>query len=304
MKLIGFINLSVLTLVALGCDRIPINIGDELIHSGGDNGTATGGAPTNNTFSCGDGITIDAKLSCNGYNDCKNGADELKCFNCNDGKVIEPSLQCNGVKECADGSDELNCATSDFKCNDGTIILASLVCNQKPDCKDGSDELNCATSQFKCNDGTIVTGTVCDGISQCKDGSDEANCFKCDDGTIIPSSLACNQKPDCKDGSDELNCPDPCVQAQSNYADFRAELVTKYGSVGCNNSADCTLLLEDNACAYTCNVPLPVEMTNNFLSNLKSSAASCSSCPVPVRVTCESKVAACLNGMCVVADPS
>jgi hypothetical protein len=309
MKHIGFISLSVLSLVALGCERIPLHIGDDLIHGGaGNGGAAAGGAPSGNTFSCGDGVMIDIKMACDGFKDCANGADEAKCspssFKCGDGKLIPADLRCNGSKECADGSDENNCAPSEFKCNDGKIIPANLVCNGSKECADGSDENNCL-NRYKCNDGNVVQGSACDGIVQCADGSDEskAYCFECNNGTAIPVSLACNQKADCSDGSDEVNCPDPCVVAQESYSQFRTELVNKYGSLGCSNNTECTLLLEDNACGYSCNVPMPVSMTNNFLSNLNSSASGCTICPAPVRVTCEAKAAACVNGTCVAAEP-
>jgi hypothetical protein len=310
MKHIGFISLSFFTIVTLGCERIPVDIGNDLIHGNG-NGDGNGGASTGGTssttpayFKCNDG-TIVTGAACDGITQCKDGSDELNCststFKCNDGTIVTGAA-CDGITQCKDGSDESNCTPTQFKCNDGTVIAQYLVCNQKQDCKDGSDELNCATSTFKCYDGTIATGAACDGIAQCKDGSDESNCFKCADGTVISANLACNQKPDCKDGSDETNCPDPCVQAQTNYAQLRAEMLTKYGSLGCKNSTDCTLVLEDNPCAYTCNIALPSETANSFVSNLKYSAASCSSCAAPVQVTCESQVPACLDGTCVAAS--
>ena len=343
MKHIGFISLSVFTLVALGCERIPVDIGEELLHGnqgGTSGGASSGGATSTPTFKCNDGTIVQGQ-ACDGIAQCNDGSDELNCtpatFTCGDGKQIPANLVCNGAKECADGSDEANCPGSQFKCNDGTIVQgqacdgiaqckdgsdelnctpatftcgdgkqipANLVCNGAKECADGSDEANCPGSQFKCNDGTIVQGQACDGIAQCKDGSDELNCFKCNDGTVISASLTCNQKPDCPDGSDEANCPDPCVQAQTSYAQFRAELLDKYGSVGCENSTDCTLEVEDNACAYSCNTALPSSMTNNFLSNLKNSATGCVNCPAPVRVTCDGLVAECVNGKCTAVNAS
>jgi hypothetical protein len=94
--------------------------------------------------------------------------------------------------------------------------------------------------------------------------------------------------------------PDPCLVDQKNYADSRASMLEKYGSIGCSNSSDCTLVLEDTACAYVCNVALPTQTARTFTSN--SSTPWCSTCAAPPRVTCPNQVPACLNGKCVAVD--
>ncbi|HEY0462647.1 MAG TPA: hypothetical protein VGC79_00490 [Polyangiaceae bacterium] len=96
--------------------------------------------------------------------------------------------------------------------------------------------------------------------------------------------------------------PDACLEGQKYYAKNRAELLDKYGSSGCKNSADCTLVQEDTACAHACNIPLPTLTAHNLAPNLGVFAAGCSSCEAPPRVECDEQIAACVNGKCVTAD--
>ena len=99
--------------------------------------------------------------------------------------------------------------------------------------------------------------------------------------------------------------PDPCTQGQQNYAAFRATLLDKVGTVKCQNSTDCVLLQENNACDSVCNVALPSSTADSFESNLSSQATqACAACPKPVAVQCERMVPACMNGNCVAANPS
>ena len=97
--------------------------------------------------------------------------------------------------------------------------------------------------------------------------------------------------------------PDACLIGQKDYAAFRAQLLEKYGGSGCKNSAECTLLLEDNVCGYACNIPLPTSTARNLLPNLESNAKqSCATCEPPLRSECEQATAACVNGKCVAID--
>jgi len=98
--------------------------------------------------------------------------------------------------------------------------------------------------------------------------------------------------------------PDPCTQGQQNYASFRASLLDKVGTVKCQNSTDCVLLQENNACGIVCNVAVPSSTADSFQSNLSSQATqACATCPKPVAVQCERMVPACMNGKCVPANP-
>jgi len=61
--------------------------------------------------------------------------------------------------------------------------------------------------------------------------------------------------------------PDPCIKGQQDYSALRTQMLDKYGSVGCMNSSDCTLVLESNACAAVCNVPIPSSMVDTLQPN-------------------------------------
>jgi hypothetical protein len=96
------------------------------------------------------------------------------------------------------------------------------------------------------------------------------------------------------------NPPDPCLKGQQDYAAFRKELFDKYASVGCKNSKDCTLVLENNACAFVCSVPLPITTASNFPPNMAGMATGfCATCPSPARITCDPMTPSCVNGSCV-----
>jgi hypothetical protein len=98
--------------------------------------------------------------------------------------------------------------------------------------------------------------------------------------------------------------PNACTQGQQTYAALRTQLLDKYGSTKCQNSSDCVLLLESNACGVFCNVALPSTMTNSYQSNLASAATGCATCPTPAPALCELMVPACVNQKCVAANPS
>jgi hypothetical protein len=99
--------------------------------------------------------------------------------------------------------------------------------------------------------------------------------------------------------------PDPCTTGQQSYASSRQSMIDKYSSSGCNNSTDCVIVSENNACAFSCGVALPSKMSSSFQSNLDSQAAtSCSTCKPPLVTPCIAQVAACVNGKCVAVSPS
>ncbi len=99
--------------------------------------------------------------------------------------------------------------------------------------------------------------------------------------------------------------PNACEEGQTSYASLRSQLIEKYSSVKCNNSAECEIVTENNACAWTCGNPIAITMVNNLKSNLDSNAAQqCASCAAPPPVMCEKMVPACFNGKCVAASPN
>lgn len=98
--------------------------------------------------------------------------------------------------------------------------------------------------------------------------------------------------------------PDPCLQGQKSYAELRAQMLEKYGSTGCKNSSDCTLVLEDTACGFVCNTPLPSTLATSFVSNLENLAGNyCGACSAPTRAECVPLFPACVNGKCVGVPP-
>jgi len=96
--------------------------------------------------------------------------------------------------------------------------------------------------------------------------------------------------------------PDACVEGLERYADLRAQLLDKYASSPCKNSTECTLLKEDNACGYACNIALPTLTAHNLLPNLDNDAQSCATCEPPVQVDCAQAVAGCVNGKCIAVE--
>ena len=95
------------------------------------------------------------------------------------------------------------------------------------------------------------------------------------------------------------NPPDACEEGQKTYAELRAALIDKYGSTGCKNSSECTLVAESNACAASCPIALPTTTASNFTSNLDNAARDCATCDSPEPSPCPSAIAACVNRKCV-----
>lgn len=161
----------------------------------------------------------------------------------------------------------------------------------------------------------ICTGVVCPGLPKscakivqdptaccpvCIDtGCPLCNPINCIAGTHS-ETLPGNCCPSCVE--DPL---DACKKGQKAYEELRKQLLDKYGSTKCQNSLECTLVLESNACTTVCNVPLPTSTVRNYQDNLTSSAkTNCGNCPTQPPVMCERMVATCLNGKCAAVNPS
>jgi len=97
--------------------------------------------------------------------------------------------------------------------------------------------------------------------------------------------------------------PDACETGQEIYDDLKDALLEKYGSTGCKNSSECTIVYEANACAATCGVALPTSTAESYSSNLDNYAAGCETCDPPSVPPCPAAVAACVNGKCVATGP-
>lgn len=95
------------------------------------------------------------------------------------------------------------------------------------------------------------------------------------------------------------NPPDACEQGQQTYDELRAALIDKYGSSGCKDSSEYTLVAENNACSASCPIALPTATAANFTSNLANAALDCATCDIPEPESCPGAIAACVNGKCV-----
>ena len=130
-------------------------------------------------------------------------------------------------------------------------------------------------------------------------GCDACDAITCDAGTHSETLVgAC-----C--ATCVIDPPDPCTTSRTNYASSRTSMIEKYGSNGCINSSECTIVPENNLCAVSCGVALPSATANYLVSNLMSVAQSlCSTCLQPPQVDCAQLVAACVNGKCKLAGTS
>uniref|UniRef100_A0A3Q4N0Z4 ST14 transmembrane serine protease matriptase n=1 Tax=Neolamprologus brichardi TaxID=32507 RepID=A0A3Q4N0Z4_NEOBR len=139
-------------------------------------------------FACTNGLCIDQKLKCDGWNDCGDMSDESRCcdkdqFACSNGMCKPKLWVCDHVNDCGDESDEkMCCALNEFQCGNGVCLPQSVKCDDKQDCKDGSDEVGCKTIctdySFKCKSGVCINkvNAECDRVQDCSDNSDETIC--------------------------------------------------------------------------------------------------------------------------------
>jgi hypothetical protein len=171
----------------------------------------------------------------------------------------------------------------------GSLDMGSGGSAAAPDCKG----VVCAPIPNSCKKLVQDPNSCC---PTCTDtGCDPCPAIDCAEGShaeTVPGDCC----PSCV-----MNPPDVCARGQAAYSDLRAQLLDKYGSSGCSNSADCTLVREDNACSFVCFVALPSSTADNFMTNLDSSASGCSTCEAPAHPTCAGEVAACVNGKCTSA---
>lgn len=181
---------------------------------------------------CAHGHCLDAKLVCDGHNDCGDNSDEQDCdkrkahdikcvqddsngeptkYQCQSDKTIclDITARCNGTAECPRGEDEADCPgcrISDFECDDGECIRHEWRCDGEHDCKDKSDEKDCSG---KTSNSTIPS----------MGGSCDDHLFDCNDGHCVEMENVCNGHADCPNKADEngkcataCGAVNPCAQ--------------------------------------------------------------------------------------------
>src|SRR5207237_1443415 len=111
-----------------------------------------------------------------------------------------------------------------------------------------------------------------------------------------PSSACC---PICRPDS-----ADECRKGQEAYSEFRAQLIEKYNSVGCNTAMDCAVVYESNRCVSSCGTAFAVVIADSAEQNLRSFAESnCASCPPMPPPPCAPSFVYCTQGVCTVGGP-
>jgi len=90
-----------------------------------------------------------------------------------------------------------------------------------------------------------------------------------------------------------------CNDLRTQMQGLRKSLLAKYDATPCNVDADCTLVVEQNACVTNCGVALPVSTAPLFTANLEMLAIACDdACPPLAVPPCAPEVAVCSNGLC------
>src|SRR6185369_8130178 len=98
--------------------------------------------------------------------------------------------------------------------------------------------------------------------------------------------------------------PDECRNGQQAYAEFRAQLIEKDNSIGCNTAMDCAVVYESNRCVSSCGTAFASAIADSAEQNLRSFAESnCASCPPIPLPPCPAPFVYCTQGVCTVGGP-
>ncbi|XP_077974467.1 prolow-density lipoprotein receptor-related protein 1-like isoform X1 [Styela clava] len=186
-------------------------------------------------FDCGDGLSkfedrrdrrvtlrcIPYELTCDGTEDCSNGADEeprycnvRRCIDgyvmCRNQKCVPQHYFCDGVDQCGDGSDEKPCPCDDdqFKCRGtGQCIHSSKLCDTEFDCvhRNGTIDISDEDTRHTCCEQCSLLAHF---FAETKY---KQNCktteFSCENTTkCVRQDFICDHDNDCGDNSDEKNC--------------------------------------------------------------------------------------------------
>jgi hypothetical protein len=97
---------------------------------------------------------------------------------------------------------------------------------------------------------------------------------------------------------------DACNQGKKAYAEFRAQLIEKSNSLGCNTSMDCALVYEINRCVSNCGTAFAVAVGPSAEQSLRSFAeTNCASCPPVLVPPCPPAFVYCTQGVCSLGGP-
>nr|XP_002121554.2 uncharacterized protein LOC100177797 [Ciona intestinalis] len=237
--------------------------------------------------------------SCDGYNDCGDGTDEIKlsqitpgCTQCENNQFqckmvsIFPqcfprSKVCDGVKNCVAGSDEINCLYHGGRCrgflctNIPQCIAENEVCNGHKDCYDGSDEEGCylgCQGHFHCNN----TGKM-----------QQLPLGKCNDNETVVTNKVCDDVIDCGNSADESNCHSwtawsswqPCLCPNNNQAGekVRARKCVTHTNVNTHVNGKCNGLNTDT---LNCNCTLETTTTAAQTTDATTTTETTTTAPV------------------------
>lgn len=105
-------------------------------------------------FSMSSKIVIIINSFCSGYRTCQS-----KDFKCPSGICLAPEKKCDGFIDCRDGADEkecnfgvnvTSCTLDKFRCANGQGCIETVKkCDHRRDCSDGSDEKDCSTPSVR-----------------------------------------------------------------------------------------------------------------------------------------------------------
>lgn len=220
------------------------------------------------TFPCGDGSTVPSFYTCDGSEDCANGADEQGCvtapvFHCTSGETVDGINRCDGYDQCSDSSDEAGCPeltcpqptapTPGVACSDAAANLETchiLPSGSMTGCLDRTEYRACAVECWAKGSCTDVVGYFCGGttdgaaVQACIDACDAvSDKFPCKTGgQNVAGNYVCDAVSDCDDGSDETDCMFECATGGQNVS----------LSVTCDGYSDCGDGSDETGCQAQC----------------------------------------------------
>lgn len=221
------------------------------------------------------------------------------------------------------------CYSNSICCSTVWCMKGAALCDALPSCDTGDTPIdgicppdgscyerslcgttiNCHKSSNACVPGSRKVDV--NGCSTCTCGSDGITMY-CTDMACVPcvpdsTKVATDGCNDCTCGAagvwactQKFCSAETCTAGKVQYQDFRTELLTKYGSLGCTTDTECSMVYESNRCIANCGTAIATVMASSFSSNLAAAAETyCTSCSAMAVPPCLPLVARCVNGACV-----